>query len=118
MKEIHQTLDSWRPNQRKDGWKMLLDEWISLFNSIKDDVERNKLLQIHNDGHPDRVKPVHRLASDLNALKQLFAADKPKKLCVRYRKCIQAIMGIGDSSKSGFGYSFLSNDEISYVFGT
>ena len=93
-------------------------EWISLLSSVHDQDEKNRLLQMHNIGHPDRVQPVPRLPPDLKALKLFFVSDEPVKLCVRYRKCIQAIMGIGDAAKSGFGDSFLSLEGISYSYGT
>ena len=42
----------------------------------------------------------------------------PEKQCVRFRKCVKAIVGIGDASGSAFGNSYISNEGISYSFGT
>ena len=34
LKGIHLTLDSWRPNQKDDGWKMSNKEWMNFLCSV------------------------------------------------------------------------------------
>lgn len=117
LKGIHQTIDSWRPNRHEDGWKMSDKEWLLLLSSVEDENEKERLLELHSIGHPDRVVIADRLKDDLKALNALFASDSPVKICVRFKHCIQSVMAIGDAAKTGFGDSFLSVEGISYTFG-
>ena len=117
MKGIHLTIDSWRPNRFANGWKMSHKEWSLFLSSIKDEDERDRILSLHSHGHPDKVAAANRLKDDLTALRKLFDFDSPVKVSVRFRHCIQAILGIGDAAKTGFGDSFLSVEGINYTFG-
>ena len=65
LKGFHLTLDSWRPNQKENGWKMTPAEWTLYLNSIRDQSKRDQLADFGNLGHPDRVKPVPHFESDL-----------------------------------------------------
>ena len=68
LKGIHQTIDSWRPNHHQDGWKMTDKEWILILADIEDEKEKDRLLNLHSAGHPERVKIAERLRDDLRAL--------------------------------------------------
>lgn len=92
-------------------------EWVIFSASARDDKERTKLLAANNEGHPDFVHPSECLRYNLLALQCFFDQDQPIKVCVWFCKCVQAVIRICDSSKSGFGDSFSSNKGISYCFG-
>lgn len=118
MKGIHQTLDSWRPNQKSDGWRMSSSKWSTLLAQLPDE-ERDAIIEMNcnKKRRPKRVTAVPRLGADLRALSSMLEPDIPAKVCVRYRKCVQAILGMGDAAKTGFCNSFITKDGISYSYG-
>ena len=77
-------------------------EWLLVLADIEDEDEKNRILNLHSLGHPERVKIADRLKDDLRALKKFLAPDSPPKICIRFKHCIQAVMGIGDAAKTGF----------------
>ena len=75
FKGIHQTLDSWRPEKDKDGWKLERREMM-MYLASKDGV----VGFIGDSEAPEDVFPVFRLASDLQALECLLMGDEPTRI--------------------------------------
>jgi hypothetical protein len=91
LKGIHQTLDSWRPNRDKDGWKL----------TVKEIARKRKRVRDEEQGEPPtRVNTTLRLMADLGALCKLLSAKQPPKRRVRSSKCIEVFYGFGDASAS------------------
>ena len=117
LKGMHQSIDSWRPNRNDDGWKMKARDYIDLLASIKDDEVRDRMINSHHKGHPDRVDYVQRLLSDMYTLEKFFNREEPTKVNMRAKSCHHVIYGVGDASGDGFGDSFLTKDGLSYHIG-
>lgn len=103
LKGLHLTIDSWRPNRDKDGWKSaerdLQEYW---------DEERQELVTWNDWPReaPRSVKPVPRLYEDIECLSKLFDPEDPPIRYIRSAKVYMAIYGFGDASGSGFGSTF------------
>lgn len=90
--------------------------WDDYIAGVEDTKQCDVLLNMHSQGHLPRVKIKPRLRTNLKALNQFFSKDKPIKVTVRYCKCIQAVISVGDASKNGFRNSFFTKDGIDYLF--
>ena len=66
LKDIHQTLDSWRPYQDNDGWKMTMSE-IKAAIDTQDEID-----YIYPKNAPQFVFPSLRLEDDIDSLIKLF----------------------------------------------
>ena len=116
LKGIHQTLDSWRPWRRDDGWKMTLAE----MRVAIEEKESGPLMSYDwdkSDKPPVRVAAAPRLKWDLEALCNLFEGDVPVRRKVRPRQRAVAIYGFGDASGKGFGSSFVIGEELIFRHG-
>jgi len=60
--------------------------------------------------HPTSVKPVPRLAMDIDSLLRIMHSEQPPLRLVRSRRLAVAIYSFGDASGSGFGSSFVTPD--------
>ena len=72
LKDVHQTIASWREDRNKDGWRLSLREMLSIsINELYDTapLEGNALT---------RVKMVTWLTSDLFALQKLLESTTPR----------------------------------------
>lgn len=103
LKGIHLTIDSWRPGRDSDGWKD--PDWFG-------DVEMES-----QDGAPEYVFGVSRLAMDLEALSILFEQDKPAIRVIRPSQLVAVKYGFGDASGSGFGTSVTHDGGVSFRVG-
>ena len=117
LKGFHLTLDSWRPNRKENGWKMSPAEWGAYVERIEDPELKEQLSNLGNLGHPDRVSPVERFSSDLQALRRFFKPTIPTEITVRVDTVHKVCYAFGDASGTGFGDSFLSEDGLSYQQG-
>jgi hypothetical protein len=84
--------------------------------SASDILMLHKNQELRREG-PKRVRAAPRLASDMEALKELLAGDVPRLKRVRCRVKGQAFYGFGDASGSSFGASFQIGDEIDVEYG-
>ena len=111
LKGVHLTLDGWRGNRDRDGWKFV--------GLVDDDEKRFDFLYYGhtNDEPPVKVVPVPRLQSDIQALHQLTSSRSPPKHIVKCKKSINVVYGFGDASGQGFGCSVQVEDELYYRFG-
>jgi hypothetical protein len=70
LKGIHQTLDSWRPNRDKDGWKLTMKEIARLRRRGREEEQGEP---------PTEVKEAPRLRDDLEALRFLQRSPRREK---------------------------------------
>jgi len=97
LKGLHLTIDSWRENRDKDGWKLpntpsrypegFWDDEMTFPESTQD--------------RPQFVQPVPRYESDLNALHTLLGPVDPPLRFVRQGRIHTAFYGFVDASSSG-----------------
>ena len=113
LKGIHQTLDSWRPWRREDGWKMTASEMRVAMEEAGTDMDE----WVTFERAPPRVKSAPRLKWDLEALTALFEGDEPVRRKVRPSQTAVAIYGFGDASGKGFGSSFVVGNEMIFRHG-
>jgi hypothetical protein len=115
LKGIHLTLDSWRPWRKSDGWKMTMRE-------LKEYLQEKHNSTLPVDSHanskpPSRVKPVPRLACDIEALLQLTSGPLPIKRSVRPTSTTVALYGFADASGHGFGSTLVINGTVHFRHG-
>jgi hypothetical protein len=67
---------------------------------------------------PKTVKPVPRLAGDLDVLGALLAKDKPTQTVLRAARVYIILYGFADASGSRFRSTILGEDGISYWIST
>ncbi len=103
LKGIHQTLDTWRPNRREDGWKMTPRE-IQL--RLRAGEGGNVAPQDALDQPPARVKAAPRLSCDLEGLTELTSSLTPPRRLVRSGVALQVFYGFGDASGVGHASNF------------
>jgi hypothetical protein len=113
LKGIHQTLESWRPWKREDGWSMSNKE-IQAAKLVENDME----VDYENDKDPPvEVMGVKRVRSDVAALQTLISGPVPVKRKARPEFSALAIYGFGDASGKGFGSSFSINGKVIFRHG-
>ena len=100
LKGIHQTLDSWRPYQGKDGLKLRQRD-INLLQQ-NPDVPDNREANLY-ENHLKRVTAVPQLRSDLDALDQLCGDSSPPTRRVRVEGIGSVGYRFGDASGKGYG---------------
>jgi hypothetical protein len=112
LKGIHLTLETWRPNRDDYGWKM-----VSRKLGTDEPVET---IQVGNSKAPERVSAAGRLSADVAALSLFTESAKPPKRAVRPLASASVIVGFGDASGLGFGYSQMrmGDSKVAYTFGT
>ena len=136
LKGIHLSLDSWRKNRDKDGWKMKPhgsqngkvcpnDAEEGGANDAEWECEENEFYwdKEEDDSYPtvsvapEMIKAVPRLESDLQVLSEFFAREKAPWRFIRGKEISVVHYGFADASSSGFGSSFQTPDGILYRFG-
>lgn len=114
LKGIHQTLESWRPWKREDGWNMSAKE-IKEAQMIEQDEEYDPA-EAPSDA-PKEVSGVRRLRSVVEALMVLTEGPIPKKRKVRPSFTAVANYCFGDASGKGFGSSLSINGRLVFRHG-
>jgi hypothetical protein len=115
-KGIHLTLDSWRPWQKDDGWKMTLAEMRAAVQE-KDDDDVDMGFTESSNKAPVQVKWVPRFPSDVGALTELFSSTTPPRRQIRPSTTASAVYQFGDASGQGFGSSLMIGDVVYYRHG-
>jgi hypothetical protein len=85
LKGIHQTLDTWRPNQRESGWKLTPKEIKSRMSTAGEHSEGPREMELP----PERVKAApcaHWADNKLNAAKGNYTLKPLFDLMLRLRK--------------------------------
>jgi hypothetical protein len=76
LKGMHLTIDSWRPMQDDDGWKLLNKEvraWLE--QQVEEGMSEDAVYELLNSGAPGLVKPVPRF---FDALDFYISFSRPK----------------------------------------
>ena len=87
LKGFHLTLDGWRADRDKEGWKdmnweRMLEHWVEKGDIME--KEREDLLLKKEEGiAPKRVPIMPRLVTDVEAMSKFFKGDKPLMTPVR-----------------------------------
>jgi hypothetical protein len=111
LKGIHHTLDSWRPNRDRDGWK--INQAARDLDYDLADVTPDYGVNDHCvTNAPKQVRMVPRLRDDVQAMLTLTNSEKPVNRVVRHGKTVNVIYGFGDASGEGYGSSILINEKI------
>ena len=96
-----------------DGWKMKAKSYIAHLATIEDDEVRERMINSHHIGHPQRVSYVERdWYLTWTHLRNYSTKRSLPKVNMRAKSCHQVIYGVGDTSGDGFGDSFLTKDRI------
>ena len=133
LRGIYNTMNAWRGNRDKDGWKYnkaeldmvrAMDEEMNEEGDVlwRDEKFASELRRKGDPGkspskNPKRVVAVDRLVGDINALKSLLEGDTPPDRLVRGASICVVRHGFGDASKAGFGASWESKKGIRYRYG-
>ncbi|KAL7565278.1 hypothetical protein ACA910_014570 [Epithemia clementina (nom. ined.)] len=105
LKGIHLTLESWREDWDRDGWRMTPAEF-ALFRRERGENPVESITREHAPVTPPAMgKPVSRFVDDVTALSCLTSMDKPPRVLVRPRNLAVAALMFGDASGAGFGSS-------------
>ena len=87
---LHLTIDGWRPNRDKEGWR------------VKEEPE----VDVPYPTQPKYVAAKPRLHHDVAALKALCASERPPWRRVRPSKTATVFYGFGDASGTAYGSAF------------
>lgn len=68
-------------------------------------------------GHPETVRGVPRLSSDLEGLRQLLSSEVPPRRVIRSTRVIVVYYGFADASGGGFGSTVVGPTGIRYRYG-
>lgn len=116
LKGIHLSLDSWRPWRKADGWKMTQAE-IAL-DMEDEDLETMGHGHSYEKRATERVRWVLRLQEDIQALCMLTESVAPPHRVLRPKEgSLDVVYAFGDASGSGFGSSFMKDNQVSYYKG-
>ena len=98
LRGLHKSIDSWRPFQDCDGWKLSESE-------LRAEIEQGRTWKYTNDDRESIavVNLVPRMKKDVMALKTLTKATFPPKVIRRKKKTSTVCYGFGDASGLGFG---------------
>ena len=129
LKGFYNSLNGWRVDRDKEGWKIGRTEWMELLagelyldsdETVDSSFEsrKRKYLDLHRANKPDQIDPAPRFLSDLNALKALLKSDAPPLRMIRGYAIGTARFAFGDASGGGFGSSWQGSKGIPYRFGT
>ena len=127
LKGFYLTLNLWRGQRNKEGWKKGLEDWKDMAGWLFDNPERWEEVREgawssskQSEDAPELTPVSTRFADDVNAFFSLFAGDEPVKLLVRGKNIWEVIYGFGDASGAGFGASFVKagdEDKIYFRYG-
>ena len=128
LRGIYNTLNGWRKGRDQDGWKLTRREW-DLLLAMEEEMEGeelepdpmasrtpSKLLSAApaEDKAPNTVRPMPHLSRDLSALQRLFCKEYPPNRLVRGQLIHAIKYAFGDTSKAGFGASWVNSGGIKY----
>ena len=131
---FHLTIDGWRENRTKDGWrkqigpKQLLgaisgdwaakEELMALEEALEQKGEGLVAKSVLGSQEPPKfVTAVPRFMSDLLALRALMGVPEPPLKQVRCSKTATAIYSFVDASGRGFGSTFQVGKQVFFQYG-
>jgi hypothetical protein len=109
---IHMTIDGWRDNRQKSGWR-LPRSFMRDRRAVEGDDD---------DGPNPDVEPpvvvweVPRLGHDVDALLWLMKGSKPRIRKYRFKTSAGVTYGFGNASGRGFGATFQVNGQILFEY--
>ncbi len=135
LKGFYNTLNGWRFDRNKEGWKLGSREWKNIWKKhyLENDLEEfnrespmnvlhwkeyveNKRKEASSKSTPTKVLAVPRFMSDLKALKMFLEQSHPSKRLVRGHKVAKVKYGFGDASGAGFGGSWINSERPEKVY--
>jgi hypothetical protein len=129
LKGFYLTMNSWRHDRGKDGWKYTKCDWENLAEEFWHDGERWEEMQeeVKQGGRtsaPVDVQVVPRFEEDLEVLQAVFQSPTPSHRLIRGYHVASVRYGFGDASGAGFGSSWVTQQsgmkqsrEVHYRFG-
>lgn len=115
LKSIYLTLDFWQPGRDDDGWKQ---QHYTGAEGYWDEQQGSWVAwDAAPSSHPEKVKPVGRLADDLHALTTLVTDPEPPLQFICRSQVHVAVYGFVDASAEGFGSIIQRQHEVSYCLG-
>ena len=121
LKGFHLTIDSWRPQRDKSGWKMPLQDWEEYLEVLQADTPAEEFTKWYDQQHgqaPQVVTAVPRFSQDVFALGELFSVTVPPEITLRSNEIYMVVYGFGDASGAGFGSSIVTETGTSVRVGT
>lgn len=113
LKGFYLTMNSWRPDRDKEGWK--IPGWEKEVVRRVDE-ESDTPEDVVEVGAPTLVAVVPRLPDDLKALCMLTEAELPPTPMIRPTSSAGVLVGFGDASGGGFGINVTETSrEDNYV---
>jgi hypothetical protein len=106
---FHMSIDSWRNQRERDGWRLLRSIITRGKQGRWDDVDASAQA-------PATVEAVPRLAEDIRAIQYLMRSEVPALKRVHCGVTGKVYYGFGDASGPGFGASFQFGDELCYEY--
>lgn len=129
LKGFYLTLNEWRFDRRKDGWKLERKDWEELAEEhFQEGVDWKDWQAIgkqsQDTDRPGKVKAVPRFREDIKVLALMFQGQTPSLRLVRGFNIARLVYGFGDASGAGFGASWVDcnvgqdeNRMVHYRFG-
>jgi len=106
---FHLTIDGWRKDRNKEGWKNLqyeFEECISLEND-----------SAYVQEGPEYVEVKPRLITDIRSLQTLMNRESPPLRRIRSSKVNNVFYGFGDASGSAFGSTLSNGSKLFFEYG-
>jgi len=124
LKGFYLTLNLWRGQRNKEGWKKGLEDWRGMAGWFFDNPERWEEVREgtwssskQSEDAPELTPVSTRFLDDVNAFFHFLAGDEPVKLLVRGKNIWEVIYGFGDASGAGFCALFVkAGDEDKIYF--
>mmetsp|Transcript_7983 Transcript_7983/g.19280 ORF Transcript_7983/g.19280 Transcript_7983/m.19280 type:complete len:1317 (-) Transcript_7983:1541-5491(-) len=128
---FHITIDGWRKDRDKDGWRVKATKPKPNVNEDADDddedddgeeddtwqYESSKIRSHQDPDAPRCVQLKPRLSDDISALKYLMSDPTPRPRRVRGTQGRKVIYCFGDASGSGFGFTMEQHGILHYHYG-
>jgi hypothetical protein len=115
LKGFYLTLNSWRYDRGKDGWKYDRRDWENLAEEFWKDGESwyefEEETKRGSQGIASAtVQVVQRFEDDIGVLRLMFQERTPSLRLIRGFNVARVLYGFGDASGAGFGSSWVSED--------
>jgi hypothetical protein len=110
LKGFYLTMNSWRNDRDKDGWKYGKREWEEMAEEFWQNGERWEEMVADNKcaSAQDEVQSVPRFEEDIKVLKLMFRSQTPSRRLIRGFEVANVVYGFGDASGAGFGSSWIA----------
>jgi hypothetical protein len=119
LKGLHLTIDKWRPDRDREGWKLSRAQIEAKYVTDKEiDLDLEESHRPVVAGKPPlRVKAADRLNDDIDVILTLTEDEMPPLRSIRARRVGQILYCFGDASDAGFGWIIDLGEEVYYEYG-